>query len=104
MSEAQTLLAGTRVGDYLIEGVLGEGGMGAVYAGIHPRIGKEVAIKVLYADCASDLQLSRRFEREAQTLNKIHHPGVVDVFGFGVLPDGRPYLVMERLKGKSLEE
>ncbi len=96
------LAAGTMVGDYRVESVLGEGGGGTVYAGVHPRIGKRVAIKVLRFAFAEDAAGVARFEREARAVNDIRHAGIVDVFAVGRLADGRPYLVMSRLEGRSL--
>jgi tRNA A-37 threonylcarbamoyl transferase component Bud32 len=76
--------------------------MGTVYAGVHPVIGKRVAIKVLHAALSIDRASLDRFQREAQAVNRIGHPTVVDVFAFGQLPGGAPYLVMEWLDGQSL--
>lgn len=97
------LAPGTMVGDYRIEGKLGEGGMGTVYAATHPVIGKRAAVKVLKAALCSDADGVERFLREARAINQIRHPSIVDVFAFGVLDDGRTYLVMERLQGETLD-
>src|SRR5579883_142553 len=77
--------------------------MGAVYAAIHPVIGTEVAIKVLHEEVCSNRKVFERFIREARAVNQIDHPGIVRIFGFGYIEEGRPYLVMERLRGVSLE-
>jgi len=95
---------GTAVGEYRVLRKLGEGGMGAVYAGEQPTIGKGVAIKVLAPRNASDPDLVRRFVEEARAANRIHHPHIIDIFSFGQLPDGRHYFVMELLDGESLAE
>ncbi|MBZ0237631.1 MAG: serine/threonine protein kinase, partial [Deltaproteobacteria bacterium] len=100
---AMELAPGTMVGDYRIEGKLGEGGMGTVYAATHPVIGKQAAVKVLKAALCSDADGVERFLREARAINQIRHPSIVDVFAFGVLDDGRTYLVMERLHGEGLD-
>jgi serine/threonine protein kinase len=96
------LTPGTMVGEYRVEEELGAGSFGAVYGGVQPLIGKRVAIKVLHAALARDPEAVSRFVAEARAVNTIHHPHIVDIFSFGALPDGRPYLVMERLEGLSL--
>jgi serine/threonine-protein kinase len=93
---------GAKVGEYLIDRKLAEGGMGAVYAGHHPVIGKRVAVKVLSPQCAHIPDLVRRFVEEARAVNKIGHPNIIDIFSFGTLEDARPYFVMEFLEGASL--
>jgi len=98
------LAPGTELGEYVVGRKLGEGGMGAVYAGEQPTIGKRVAIKVLAAHCAANPELLRRFVEEARAANLIHHPHIIDVFSFGQLPDGRLYFVMEFLDGESLAD
>jgi eukaryotic-like serine/threonine-protein kinase len=100
--DTSVLAAGTRVGEYEITHKLGEGGMGVVYAGLHPEIGKRVAIKVLAPHAAQYPDLIRRFKEEARAVNKIRHPNIIDIFAFNQLPDGRHYFVMEYLDGESL--
>jgi len=100
----QDLPSGTQVGEYTIERKLGEGGMGTVYAGVQPLIGKQVAIKVVAALWARNEQVTKRFLEEARAVNQIRHPHIIDIFSFGILPDGRPYFVMEFLQGESLED
>jgi hypothetical protein len=102
MSEG--LGAGTMLGAYRIEGELGGGGMGTVYEAVEPTIGKRVAIKVLRSAFAEDAEQVGRFEREARAANEVRHPAIVDVFAFGRLGDGRPYLVMSLLEGRSLRD
>src|SRR5262252_1294511 len=92
------------VGEYRVLRKIGEGGMGAVYAAVHPVIGKRVAIKVLAPHIASNPELVRRFVDEARAVNKIGHPNIVDIFSFGWLPDRRHYFAMEFLDGQSLAE
>jgi serine/threonine protein kinase len=96
------LKPGAFVGEYQIGHLLGEGGMGVVYAGTHPEIGKRVAIKVLTPHAAQHPDLIRRFKEEARAVNKIRHPNIIDIFAFNQLPDGRHYFVMEYLEGESL--
>jgi tRNA A-37 threonylcarbamoyl transferase component Bud32 len=97
-----TLDPGTKVGDYVVERVIGGGAMGEVYAGKHPVIGKRVAIKVLRHELATSSEAAERFIREARAVNQIDHENVIDVFAFGRLDDGRLYLVMDLVEGKSL--
>ncbi len=94
---------GTLVGDFRIEGLIGQGGMGQVYGAIHPVIGKRAAIKVLRRELCSDAESIDRFVNEARAVNQIGHPNIVDVFAFGGLPDGRQYMAMEWLRGESLD-
>ncbi len=101
---AEALPIGTLIGEYQVERVLGEGGMGSVYGARHPVIGKRVAIKVLKMDLSKDPALVRRFVDEARAVNKIGHPNIIDIFSFGQLPDGRQYFVMEYLEGETLGE
>jgi serine/threonine protein kinase len=86
----------------VIDSVIGRGGMGVVYGAQQPRIGKRVAIKVLAPAYCGDPATVARFEQEGRLVNAIGHPGIVDVFQFGELPDGRSYFVMEWLDGESL--
>lgn len=98
------LAAGTRVGEYEVERKVGEGGMGAVYAAVHPVLGKRVAIKVIGNEVSSDQSAIARFRREARVVAQLASPHIVDVFGFGELDDGRAYFVMEYLSGESLRD
>ncbi len=98
------LVAGTVVGEYRIERMIGQGGMGAVYAAIHPVIGKKAAIKVIRPDLGHEPIAVERFVQEARSVNQIGHPNIVDVFAFARLSDGRNYFVMELLQGESLRD
>jgi serine/threonine protein kinase len=91
----------TRIGAYDIIDVIGRGGMGTVFRGNDPRIGRAVAIKVLTA-AADDPDLLIRFYREAKYTGNLHHQNIVTVYELGH-QDGVPYLVMEYLEGVSLE-
>jgi serine/threonine-protein kinase len=95
--------AGTTVGEYQIEGKLGEGGFGAVYRAVHPLIGKTVAIKVLNRQYSSNPQMVSRFIAEARAVNQIRHRNIIDIFSFGKLDDGRQYYVMELLEGQTFD-
>lgn len=98
------LTPGTTVGEYEIEKKLGEGGFGSVYAGVHPLIGKRVAVKVLNREYSSNPQMVSRFIAEARAVNQIQHQNIIDIFAFGSLPDKRQYYVMELLDGVPFDE
>jgi serine/threonine-protein kinase len=87
---------------YRVERVLGAGGMGVVVAARHLRLDQEVAIKFLSPDMLSEPTAVSRFEREARAAAKLQNEHVVRVFDVGTLPDGAPYMVMERLHGSDL--
>lgn len=97
-------LIGMVVGGYRIETLLGEGGMGLVYQARHELIDRRFAIKVLRPEVADDVAMVKNFLAEAQTLSAIKHPNIIDIVGFGLLPDGRQYMVMEYLEGRTLEQ
>ena len=90
-------------GKYRIEGLLGRGGMGAVYAARDVVLDRPVAIKVIRPELVPDPAARERFLREAQTLARLTHPSIVRVFACGSLPDGGPYLVMELVRGVDLQ-
>ncbi|HEY0991791.1 MAG TPA: serine/threonine-protein kinase, partial [Kofleriaceae bacterium] len=103
----RTLRIGDPVGDYEITGIVGEGGMGVVYAAVDRRIGKRAAIKVLRhrpGPRDDGERAVERFLHEARAVNRIAHPNIVDIFGFGTLPGGGVYCVMELLAGATLRE
>ncbi len=81
--------------------VLGVGGMASVYEA-HHLIGRREAIKVLHPEIARQTELRQRFEQEAYAVNKLNHPGVVQIRDTGSTEDGCPFLVMELLEGASL--
>jgi serine/threonine-protein kinase len=96
-------LVGTRyAGRYDIERVLGEGGMGTVYAARHAFTGREVALKVLHPIVARSRNARERFLREAQAPSSVGHPGIVQVLDAGVADDGTLYLALELLRGEDL--
>jgi len=95
---------GTKLGEYVIRRRIDAGGMGTVYAGVHPVIGKKVAIKLIHPHVAQNPENIARFKQEAMVVNAIGDPGIVDIFGFGEYDDGRYYFVMEYLRGERLLE
>ncbi len=98
------LAAGTLIaGKYRIEGLLGEGGMGAVYRARHVALEREVAVKVMRAELVADAAAAERFRREAVAVARLRHPSIVTVHDFGVAPGVGAYLVMELLEGHSLQ-
>jgi len=98
-----TLAAGTRVGPYEIAGLLGVGGMGVVYRARDPRIGREVALKLLPAALADSPERVRRFEVEARAAGSLNHPNVLAIHDVGA-HEGAPYFVSELLTGQTLRE
>src|SRR5581483_8310019 len=95
-------LIGSEIGSYRVDGKLGQGGMGEVFTATQPLIGKRVAIKVLLPAHSERPELVERFFREARATALLNHPGTVNIFDTGTLPDGRAYLVMDLLEGQSL--
>ena len=95
---------GTEIADYVIDGILGKGGMGIVYSATHRVIGKRAAIKVLRAEVSNNPIAIQRFIQEARAVNQIGHPNIVDIFDFGTLPDGRAYHLMDMMVGESLRK
>jgi len=90
-------------GMYRIVGLLGEGGMGAVYEGLHLRLQKRIAVKVMARELAANTEALNRFHREAMVTSALGHPHIVQVFDFSTTPTGEPFLVMEFLEGEDLE-
>ena len=97
------LSPGTRLGPYEIVAPLGAGGMGEVYRAHDPRLGREVAIKVLPDTLAHDADRLARFEREARLLAVLSHAGIASIFGVEEA-DGSRALVMELVEGPTLAE
>ena len=103
MSSSSDSLVNQLVGGrFRVLGLLGEGGMGEVYKGQHEPLGDIVAIKVLKKEHAKDERMVARFRREARSTSRVQHRNVVSIFDMGQLDDGRLYLVMEFISGKSL--
>jgi len=100
--EAPRLLPHRLLDRYRLDRVLGEGGMGTVFLARDERLDREVAIKVIRPERFDDPASRVRFEREAHTIARISHPGVVALHDSGTLPDGSAFLVMERLHGLDL--
>jgi serine/threonine protein kinase len=87
---------------YQISALIGRGGMGAVYRGRQLSLNRDVAIKLLPSELAADPEFVQRFQREAQTLARLQHPGIIAVYDFGQTSEGHLYFVMEFVNGTDL--
>src|ERR1700689_4201775 len=101
---AAALVGSTLSGRYLIERLIGEGGMGAVYQAEHPHMHKRLAVKVLHPEMSRMSEVVQRFEREAMAAAHIDHPNVAAATDFGKLDDGSFFLVLEYIEGQSLRD
>ena len=104
-----TLTRGTRLGPYEILELVGAGGMGEVYRAHDPRIGRDVAIKILPAAYASDPDRLRRFELETRATGLLNHPNILTIYDTGRLEPGdiassAPFIVTELLEGQTLRD
>jgi eukaryotic-like serine/threonine-protein kinase len=97
------LAAGTRLGPYELQELIGAGGMGEVYRAHDPRIRRDVAIKILPSSYATDGERLERFRREARAAGGLNHPNILTVYDVGTEP-GQPYIVSELLDGESLRQ
>jgi hypothetical protein len=95
------LSAGTRLGPYEILALLGEGAMGEVYRARDPRLGRDIALKVLPPGISLDDDLVRRFEQEARAASALDHPNIVTVHDVG-REDQTAFLAMELVEGRTL--
>ena len=89
---------------YLLEKLIGTGGMGSVYAGKHIQLGRAIAVKVMNADTVSDETAVARFIREAKTAAKLDHANAVTIHDFGSTSNGGAFIVMEYINGQSLRK
>jgi len=94
---------GILIGSYKVLSPLGAGGMGEVWRAHDPRINRDVAVKILPEELASDADRLSRFEQEAQAAGALNHPNILTVFELGT-HEGHPYLVTELLEGATLRE
>ena len=102
--QAIVLSVGSQIGPYKILRKIGEGGMGAVFEGIHEKISRRVAVKVLHPEFTRDKEISNRFLNEARAVNLVGHPSLVEISDYGKTAEGQAYIVMELLDGVRLSE
>src|SRR5262245_61993457 len=93
---------GRQIGNYRMAQLLGQGGMGSVFAAENVHLGGRFAVKILNPELSKDRDVAGRFLNEARASARLRHPGIVTIFDFGQLDDGTLYLVMEHLAGESL--
>jgi serine/threonine protein kinase len=96
-------MIGRSISHYRILGELGSGGMGVVYLAEDERLGRRVAIKFLPTDAIGDARALERFRVEARAASQLSHPGICAIHDIGD-DEGKPFIVMELLKGESLRE
>src|SRR5947199_5409355 len=101
--DPSSLIGSVLDGQYQIEGVLGKGGMGAVYRARHILLGDRVAIKLLPPEMRGNTEWLRRFQREGQAARRFRHPNAVTVYDLRTSSDGTIYLVMEYVEGTTLD-
>jgi eukaryotic-like serine/threonine-protein kinase len=100
--ESEELAPGARAGAWELLSLLARGGHGTVYVAGHRESGRRAAVKVLSRGFAASPEMAGRFVREARILARVRHPAIVDILELGILPDGRPFVAMELLEGRSL--
>ncbi len=105
LQEDPTSFVGSTLdGQYMIEAMLGKGGMGAVYRARHILLGDRVAIKVLPPQMRNNAEWLRRFQREGQAARRFRHPNAVTVYDLRTTPNGLVYMVMEYVEGRTLDQ
>lgn len=102
LSVGRALIGRVFANRYKIISLIGEGGMGTVYLAEHMLIGRQVALKNLHPELASDAKAVARFQLEARTAAATRHENVVEILDLGYSEDGTPFLVMEYLRGQTL--
>jgi serine/threonine-protein kinase len=102
-NETDESLVGARLGNYVLQEVIGRGGMGTVYRAEHVYIHKPAAVKVLHRRYFDNPDARHRFLHEAQTASVIDHPNIIGVNDFGEAPDGTVFLVMAHVEGIGLD-
>ena len=96
------LIGKTVATKYLVEQMIGEGGMGKVYKATQLALDKPVVLKVLRQALLSDERTVKRFQREAKAASRLNHPNSISVLDFGQADDGAMYIAMEYVQGKDL--
>jgi serine/threonine-protein kinase len=97
-----TPLPTDRAARYRIDGEIARGGMGAVFKGRDPDLGREIAVKVLLETHQGKTELVQRFVEEAQIAGQLQHPGITPVYELGQFADKRPYFTMKLIKARTL--
>src|SRR5262245_23639085 len=92
-----------RLGPYKLSRLLGRGGMGAVYAAVNEETGEKSAVKLLAGHLADDEAFRQRFKQEIESLKRLLHPHIVQLFGYGE-EDGHLYYAMELVEGRTLQD
>jgi eukaryotic-like serine/threonine-protein kinase len=95
-------MLGRRLNEYLLERLLGQGGMARVYRGLDMNLQRYVAVKVIDTPYRHDSEYNQRFEREAQAIAQLDHPHIVRLYRYGE-QDGLLYMVMQYIEGSDLE-
>src|SRR5258707_12884187 len=103
MKKLKAVIAGTRLGRYEILSTLGEGGMGEVYLAQDRQLDRQVSLKALPADVASNRDRMERFIREAKSAAALSHPNIAQIFEIGE-HDGTHFIAMEYVEGITLRE
>jgi len=98
-----SLRPGTRLGHYDVTALIGEGGMGQVYRATDTQLGRDVALKILPDAFAADSDRLARFQREAQVLASLNHPGIAQIYGIEKSDDTQA-LVLELVEGPTLAD
>ena len=104
VSESLELSAGQFIGPYEIVKALRGGGMGEVYLARDPRLERFIVLKLLPAYFAKDEQFVRRFAQEARTASALNHPNICVIYEIGKTTDGRDFIAMEHIAGRTLRE
>src|SRR6185436_5084981 len=100
---SETISPNSTIAQYTIVSKLGEGGMGEVWRARDPKLGRDVAIKVLPAALSADKDRLVRFEQEAQAAGALNHPNILVIYHIGA-HEGAPFIVSELLEGETLRE
>src|SRR5436853_1825651 len=103
MSMSETISPNTTIAQYTIVSKIGEGGMGEVWRARDPKLGRDVAIKVLPVSLSENTDRLNRFEQEAQAAGALNHPNILVIHHIGI-HEGAPYIVSELLEGETLRE
>src|SRR5207249_680799 len=101
-SEGDPFVGTTFAGKYKINGLIGIGAMGRVYAAKHLALDAEVALKLVNPEVAADALTAKRFHTEARAASRLRHPNTIQILDFGQAESGALFLVMEYLRGRTV--